>query len=403
LLRNVTETVAARTTTLIASLTYSRRLSGTTDVLGSWSYWRTATANSGSRVQPFVELGIRQRFDGLPAVFGGSGTISGVVFADDDLDGRTDGHGVAAEVELDGTRRQRTGDDGTFAFKVVGRGPHHVVARIPEKPEAYFTTASRQEAAAGDRVAFGVASTPARLLGRVINDAGGAIGGVRFVIRRDALRHEATSASDGRFAFAAAPGDWELAIVPDSVPAGHSVTEARPRIVTLARVAPAAVETVLRVHRSIEGHAAAGAEIHVDPPGRVVRADGDGRFAVRSVPSGTVTVTSKGVTRRVDIPLHPSTTAVDLREPAAKPIHAGRTVPDVRGVEHVVQVGAYRVHDNAATVAARARAAGVEVVTERSGTWTLVRVRPAGPREAADKIAAVLRQAGLEAVVMKAR
>lgn len=403
LLRNVTETVADRTTTMIASLTYSRRLSGTTDVFGSWSYWRTDTASSGSRVQPFVELGIRQRFDGLPAVFGGGGTISGVVFADDDLDGRTDGHGVAAEVELDGTHRQRTGEDGTFAFKGVGPGPHQVVARTPDKPEAYFTTASRQEAAAGDRVAFGVATTPARLLGRVINDAGGPIGGVRLVIRRNALQHEATSATDGRFTFAAAPGDWELSIVPDSIPVGHSLIEARPKPVTLARTAPVGVEAVLRVHRSIEGHAAAGAEIHVAPLGRVVRADNEGRFTVRSVPAGTVTVTSKGVTRRVDIPLHPSTTAVDLREPSARPVIAEQSVPEVRGVEHVVQIGAYRVHDNAVTVAVKARAAGVEVVTEQSGTLTLVRVRQAGTREAADKIAAVLRQAGLEAVVMKAQ
>ena len=403
LLRNVTETVAARTTTLIASLAYSRRLSGTMDVFGSWSYWRTETAGGGSRVQPFIELGIRQRFDGLPAMFGGSGTISGVVFADDDLDGLSDGHGVAAEVELDGTHRQRTGEDGTFAFKGVGPGPHQVVASTPDKPEAYFTTASKQEASAGERVAFGVASTPARLLGRVVNDAGGAIAGVRLVIRRNALQHEAVSASDGRFAFAAAPGDWELSIVPDSLPAGHSIMEARPKPVTLDRTALVAVEAVLRVHRNIEGHAAAGAEIHVDPPGRIVRADGEGRFIVRSVPAGTVRVTSNGVTRHVDIPPHPATTDVDLREPSTRTIIAAKPAPSLRGAGHVVQIGAYRVHDNAMTVAAKARAAGVEVVTEQSGTWTFVRAKPAATREAAETIAVVLRRAGLDAIVMKAR
>ena len=330
LLRSVTESVAARTTSTIATLSYARRLTDAADVFASWTYWRTDTAAAEARTQPFLELGVRQRFDGLPSFLGGSGTIAGIVFADEDLDGRSDGRGVVAEVELDGVKKQRTRDDGTFAFTGVPRGPHRVTARVPGRPEAYFTTPSRVEAEPGQRVAFGVAATSARVLGRVTDDAGRGLADVRVLLARGAQQLLATTASDGAYSFVAAPGEWQLSILTDSVPPGHSFAGTEARAVRLDLATPAQVNVSLRAHRRISRQA---------PPIQV----------------------------------------------------AG---------EHVVQLGAFRIHANALAAAARARASGVVVTLQRSGSLTLVRTAPFETRAAAQALAGRLKRAGIDAAVV---
>jgi hypothetical protein len=316
-LRNVTEGVARQTTTTIASLSYARALTDTTDVFASWTYWRTEVAGGGAppsglvAVQPFLELGVRQRLDG--AFLGGTGMISGVVFADENLDGRSDGAGIAAQVELDGARTARTRDDGTFVFTGVPRGSHRVVARVPQRADAYFTTPSRVDAETGDRLGFGVAFTPARLLVRMIDDAGDAVAGVRIQLARGSQRLTGTSESDGALAVAASPGEWELSIVGDSVPPGYAFAGIEPRMVMLDRARPLHVEQVLPALRTISGHAAPHAKIEVRPLDRRVRADAEGRFTVRSLPPRVVTLVCGSVMRRVDVPRGPATIDVNCR------------------------------------------------------------------------------------------
>ncbi len=391
LLRNVTEGVSARTTTTIASLSYSRALTSATDVFASWTYWRTELAGGDARVQPFLEAGLRQRFDG--SFLGGTGTISGVVFADEDLDGRPDGTGIAAgivaDVELDGARIQKTRTDGTFTFAGVARGPHRVVVRVPQRPEAYFTTPSRVEAETGDRVAFGVAFTPARLMARIVDDAGDGIAGVRLLLERGAGRLSATSESDGELAIAAPPGEWELSLVPDSIPPGYAVTGTEVRTVMLDRAQALRVEQVLPALRTISGRAAPRAQIELRPLARRVRADEEGRYMIRSLPPGAVTLVCGGGEQRVDVP----------RGPAALTVHCGAP-PAVREGAYVVQIGAFRVQANAAAAAARARAAGIEVLVEPDGALTFVRTGSLASRAAATLIAGKLTRAGVEAVVV---
>jgi hypothetical protein len=147
-------------------------------------------------------------------------------------------------------KRQRTDARGAFAFQGVARGVHRVVARVPEKPEVYFTTPSRVEVQTGERIAFGVATTPARLIGTVKSDSGVGVGGVRVLLMRGAQQILATTDSDGQFIVAAPPGEWQLSIIADSVPPGYLLAGLNvARSVMLDRAQPQHVEQVLHVLR----------------------------------------------------------------------------------------------------------------------------------------------------------
>lgn len=410
LVRSVTESVASRSASTIATLTYSRRLTGSTDLFAGYTWWRTERRGEEPRTTPIVDVGIRQRFDGLPSILGnGSGTISGVVFADEDLDGVSDGKPVVAEVELDGVERIRTNPDGTFAFRNVPRGAHRVLARIPGRADAYFTTPSRVEVEAGDDdLAFGVAYTPARLQGRVQSDAGDGIGDVRVLLARGAQQIIATTESDGRFSAATAPGEWQVSILTDSVPAGYSLTGTEARSVSLERAQPQTVNYTLRAHRTVAGTGApANAEIEIRPLGKKVRADEQGRFSIRSLPAGEVTVIADGAEHRLVLPSTPATINVDVApKVAAAPAAAPVVRTEVKGERrdtmrgYVVAIGAFRVRANAVETAARARKQGVEATLDPSGSLTLVRSGPYESRGEATAAAEKLTRAGIEAIVM---
>ncbi|HEX6098007.1 MAG TPA: SPOR domain-containing protein [Thermoanaerobaculia bacterium] len=387
LLRNVSESVSARTITTIVSMSYSRALTGATDVFASWTYWRAEAAGGEARVQPFVEAGVRQRFDG--ALGGGTGTISGMVFGDEDLDGRSDGTGVAAEVELDGLRTQRTRPDGTFTFSGVSRGAHRVAVRVLQST-AYFTTPSRVEAEPGDRLSFGVAFTPARVLGRVVDDAGDGIAGVRVLLARGSQRIAATSQSNGEIAIAAAPGEWELSLVPDSVPPGYEAARSAARRVMLERAQVLRFEQVLPALRTVSGRTAPQAQVELRPLGRRVRADAEGRFLFRSLPAGPLTLACGKDERLIDVPRGPAALTVDCV-----------AAPTVVAAAYVVQIGAYRVASNAAAAAARARAAGIDVVVESIGALTFVHTHGVESHAAATHVAGRLTRAGIDAVIRR--
>jgi len=402
LLHNIVEGVASRTATTIASLTYARRITSATDLFAGYTYWRTERRGFEAIEQPYLEVGIRQRFDGVPSFGGGNGTISGVVFADENLDGTSDGTGVVAEVELDGAQRQQTGQDGRFAFRNVARGSHRVTARVP-RPDAYFTTPSRIEAQPGDEVTIGVATTPARVTGRVTNDAGQGLAGVRVLLSRGTRQVIESTNSDGTFTAATAPGEWEISIVTDSVPAGHSLTGTEARTVMLERDQPRKVEWQLRALRSVSGKGApANAEIAVEPLGTRVRADAEGNFSIRSLPAGDLTLIAGNAKRRVSMGPGPSIVPVDFQEERPDPVIPAIVVAgEERDVLHgyTVQIGAYRIRANAEETLRRARRSGVDARLHVSGELTIVGAGPYSSSDAAAQDAARLRNAGLEAVV----
>lgn len=401
MVHNIVESVANRTATTIASLTYARRITAATDIFAGYTYWRTERRGQDAMVQPYVEVGVRQRFDGVPSFGGGNGTISGVVFADEDLDGTSDGTGVIAEVELDGTTRQQTGEDGRFVFRNVSRESHRVTARV-SRPEAYFTTPSRIEARAGDELAFGVASTPARVIGRVTNDAGSGIAGVRVLLARGTRQVIASTDSEGKFTAATAPGEWEISILTDSVPAGHALTGTEARSVMLDRTEPRRVDWQLRALRSVSGRGApANAEIILEPLGIRAHADAEGNFSIRSLPAGELTLIAGPAKRTVTLGSGPSLLSVDFEKERPDPGIRTVEVGEQRDVLHgyVVQIGAFRVRANAEETLERARRSGVDARLSVNGLLTIVSSGPHATSEAATLDVERLARAGLEAVI----
>ena len=327
LLFNRNESVAMRTDTIIATLTGSRRLTDATDVFAAYSWWKTQRRGSEAIVQPLLEAGVRHRFDGIPSWVPSYGGISGSVFLDENLDGVSDGRGVAdAEVELDGKERTRTARDGSFAFKSVGRGAHRVVARVPSEHDAFFTTPSRVEAEAGESVKFGVAFTPARLFGRVVGDTGDGIAGVTFALLRGTTRVEAQSDSSGAFAMSGAPGEWTLALDVASIPPGYTTDGQLERSVVLERGIPRSTSLMLHASRSISGIAPAGVrEIIVEPLGLHVPVGADGRFSIRSLPAGELTLRAGSIVRHLTLPAAP----ISINDVVLAPEVSGNRTPVV--------------------------------------------------------------------------
>lgn len=285
LLANRYESVSRRSDTIIATLQASRG-----NLFASLTYWQT----DGVR-RPQAEIGYRRNFDELPSF--ARGTISGRVTSP-----------VPVEVELDGAQRVTT--SGTFSFDRVSSGSHRVVARLVNAPDAYFTTPSRVEAIAGDVLAFTVENSPAHLFGRITSDAGDGIGGIRVALTRGADRVEAASVSDGSFAVDMAPGEWELVVDTMSMPPGYSIGDSS-RPVMLVAAQPANVNLTVRANRSVSGHAPAGVKsIAIDSLHLQVPVGADGRFTIRSLPAGTLTLRAGTRTKQVTLPREPATLTV---------------------------------------------------------------------------------------------
>lgn len=301
LLRNRIESIASTSTFTTAALSWSRRLSDLTAFDLTAGVW---TINGRSR--NVFEASLRHAFDGLPS-FGG-GTISGNVFADDDLTGS--GSGLAnVVIQLDASTTTRTDAGGNFAFNGVSAKPHSVTAFLPNH-DSYFTTPSRVDAAAGDRISFGVARTPARVNGRVVSDAGTPVSGVTLTLARGAQSFTAVSDSSGEFAFVAAPGDWTLAVDAQSLPPGFDASGLAPQSVLLSRSAVAAPRLAVRAIRTISGHAttkcASAIGIDVLPQGRRVETDRDGSFVIRNLPAGKITLVAGANASSVELPDGPA-------------------------------------------------------------------------------------------------
>jgi SdrD B-like protein len=294
LLHDRSERVALATTSDIATVSYSRRLTASIDVQASLSMWTTKSGSSASTRDRSVDLSVRKRFDEMPSL--GSGAITGMVFSDEEMRGEPGAasNGIeGVEVQLDGGRSMITDARGHYAFSGISKGAHHIAAHLPA-PASYFTTASKTEAAAGEAVDFGIANTPARLVGSVVSDARLGVGGIVVELTRGDRRITATTGQDGRFSIAAPPGEWRVAIDHDSL-ASLYVAASDSREIPLERGTPKTSNFAVTAIRSVAGRLSKRGvgSVEVAELGRRVSTDSEGNFVLRSMPAGEFTLVGR--------------------------------------------------------------------------------------------------------------
>ena len=407
------EEVAGTLDATIATLTYSRRFLAATDLYGALTLWRSGPLPA--RNQTAYEVGIRQRFDGVPRLLQRSGTIDGIVFLDPEMSGaRGEGTAPVADVAvvLDGTRTVRTDNGGRYRFNDVKPGPHRVVAQLPPSPPAFFTTPSRVDVDGPGHVDFGIVRTPARIDGRVLSDAGLGISGV--VISATAANGKTitvTTDTEGDFVLATPPGSYSVAIAPESLPSGYTISGESSRTTQATPDRPRSVTFAVRALRSIAGSAPGASEVRIDPLGRVATPDAAGNYVFRSLPSGTFTLSARRngqvVTHSVTLPVEPTmlehvvldsgTPAASTPQAAAPQTSAAAIAPADEGWR--VQVGAYRVAENVAETKRQLERLGYRPDVRQSGGLQIVSLGPFASLDQAQREAARLKNANIESIV----
>lgn len=324
----------------LATLTYLRRLSASTDVTATVTELRQSTPTVTSQVSYGATFS--HRFSSVPPFLfpARRGSIDGYVFRDDDQSGRfsTATPGLAGvEVQLDDERIARTDASGHYSFAGVPYGTHQVEAAIPSAPPFYFTTQSPASAQIGSRIDFGVSFVEGKLFGNIVNDAGQGISGVVVQIR--GLNRSATSGSDGRFEFeGVAQGHYTVAASADSFPTGYDLSSLSPVDVDINANAPQPLHLTVRALRSVAGTVtsfdarrsklvpAPGITVSIPQLGVVAKTDGNGVYLLRNLPAGTYTLeagSGASVQRReITLPPDPTTMiGIDFRVTKAQLRH----------------------------------------------------------------------------------
>jgi hypothetical protein len=310
----------------LGTLSASRRFFGDTELSLAYTRWAVERDGEDTDERDSLEVAVRTGLSALAFGGGGRRPISGQVVLDEGATGDL-GPGLppleGVEVVLDGARRTRTDREGRFAFAAPGSGAHRVEVVLPPAPGAYFTAPSVVSLPPGGRARFGVTYSAARLAGTVRSDAGLPLAGV--TVRLDGAT-EATAVTDssGAYRFAAAPGEARVWVMAGSVPPGYELDDLRPQERTLAAGAPAVADFTVRAQRVLQGRVAgAGGEavtVTALEAERTVSPDGEGRFILRGLPAGPVTLvtrTPRGESRRVvEVPAEPVTVSgVELDGP----------------------------------------------------------------------------------------
>jgi hypothetical protein len=405
--------VASTQESMLATLSYTRRLMTSTDIYASYSRWRTSVV-SRSLDGSSVEAGVRHRFDGLPQFLQRSGTIDGLVFLDPQQRGVADPTTTPLEgilVTLDDTRSTHSEKNGTYAFRDVPPGRHRVAAKLAASKPGYFTTPSTAELSASGRADFGLVWSPARIIGRVISDANIGIAGAAINAKTTkGADMSAATDTEGAFVLAGPAGDYTIDLAAESLPAGYAIKGNGRRVVNASADQPLNVVFEVAALRSVAGTVEGGpAEIRIEPLGRTVTSDAAGNFVFRSLPPGTFTITARrggrAASRTVTVPAEPAVlnTALvftDAAPPVATPRPATVNVPAaVRSF--FVQLGAFREARNAAELIDRAARIGTRAESVQTDQLIRVRVGPYASRAAAAKTIAQLREKGFDAIVTR--
>jgi cell division septation protein DedD len=401
--------VSSTQESMLATLSYTRRLMSSTDIYASYSRWRTsvaARAVTGSS----VEGGVRHRFDGLPQFLQRSGTIEGFVFLDPQQRGAANETTTPLAdivVTLDDTRSTRTDKNGAYAFRDVAAGRHRVTAKLGASKPAYFTTPSTAELSASGRADFGLVWSPARIIGRIVSDANLGIAGAAVNARTTkGAEMTATTDSEGSFVLAGPAGEYTIDLAAESLPAGYTIKGAGERVVNAPADQPKDVVFDVQALRSVAGTVEGGpAEIRIEPLGLTVTSDVAGNYVFRSLPPGTFSITARRgarvASRTVTVPTEPAVlNAGAFVLTGAPPAETPRSVP-VAVRSFFVQLGAFREAQNAAQLVDRVGKTGTHAERVQRDQMILVRVGPYASCAAAAKTIAQLREKGFDAIVTR--
>jgi len=392
------ESVGSTRTAAVGTLSYSRRVLAQTDAFASVSVWRGG-ARAFEQQGKSIEAGVRQRFDGVPAMLQRHVAIEGVVFLDPEMRGSVTGATPLPDVivVLDGTRSTRSDANGAYSFRDVPPGAHSVLAQLPASRAAFFTTASRVEVTGSAHVDFGVVWSSARINGRVTSDANRGISGVTIAATgSNNVRVTATTDSDGAFTLAVPSGAYRVSLVPETLPAGYSTDETE-RKVALEADKPQTTSFAARALRSVAGTAAGAREVGIASLDRRAAVETNGAFVFRSLPAGRLTLTAevggRVRTQEVMLPAEPITLH-DVVFAAS----AVAATPTSR--PFVVQAGAFRESANARELSDRITRLGQTPFTVAGDGLILVRTGPFATRADATIASARLHHAGIDAYVM---
>jgi len=316
----------------------------------AWGYQAAGMPRAkGDSVQVVMRVPLSS--NGMPGRGGRS--ITGRVYRDDAATGlaQADQPALAGiEVVLDGSRRTVTDREGRFEFHSPGTGEHRVVAMLPSAQPAYFTTPSAVTALPGSEVGFSLSYAAARLSGRVLSDAGVPLSGVTLQVQGTSRTTTSTDSS-GHFRFAGPPGEVSLSVLPESLPPGYELVQLAPLVKLLRTGAPAEADIVIRAQRAVEGRVlgASGKTVSVVAveAGRSVQADENGRFLLRGLPAGALTLVVKNqdgeAHHPVVVPAQPGVVSgVELGAPCGqactKPsIGSSDTTPSRRPVRNTIE------------------------------------------------------------------
>jgi hypothetical protein len=401
--------ISTRNESVIATLSYSRRVLQATDLFGSYSWWRAGVAarqESGTS----VEIGLRQQINGVPNFLQRGGTIEGFAFLDPEVRGS---RGQRSEplpnvaVTLDGTRTARTSASGAYSFEHVSPGSHQIVAQLPASARAFFTTSSHSTTKAPAHIDFGLMWAAARIDGRVISDTGAGIAGaVLSATPSNGVAIGATSDAEGRFVFAIPPGTFRIALAPESLPAGYLMASEHSKDVVVEADQPQSVSFNVRAIRSVAGHAAGASKVEVASLGKSSKVDAEGNFVLRSMPSGTFTIAAqiggRMVSTTVTLPAAPAMMRDVVLGAAAAVFVSDRApsrLPLPAAGEHVVQTGAFRENRYAAELLGRLHLRGEQPFSVLTRGLTFVYIGPYDTRKDAVAASERLHRAGFEGFV----
>jgi hypothetical protein len=280
-----------------------------------------------SGVHPAFQVSYRHPLRSLPIplLVRHHGAISGHVFYDPTSSYKYSSSALGvqgAEVWLDGERKMLTDHKGYYSFAGVPYGDHRIEVKFTTSEPFFFTTDSPTTAAVNSVVDFGLNFVQCQVFGYLRNDAGGAIPNVVVLLTGEGSSRRMLSGGDGSFQFRGLPtGNYILGTEAESYQPGYDLQNLAEKTFELKPGAPLRVEFTVRALRSITGSVTiydpasfkripvSGAMVRIEQSGIEARTDASGRYILRRVPAGELTVTAErpgsARSKKVEVPQQP--------------------------------------------------------------------------------------------------